>query len=145
MDSKDKLAEEINQLSPEDLKEVAEEPGDINDIIQEIPNKEKLDQLKALLDGMPREKVTELLANLMQNNGVNPINPNDNTYTSSSKNDMLKYKLRQKINQQKANRMTHKAKELEKEKQDKIMQEKMKTNPSESHEHACQNGCKHDH
>lgn len=153
-DNSDQLADEINQLTPDDIKEIEQEPGGINDIAQQIPDKEKLDQLRKMIDGMPREQMTQLLANLMQKDGVNAVNPNNNVYSSTSKNDMLKNRLKQKIKEKQIGRMSNTAKENEKEKYMKKMQdmqEKMKqSTPSTDQQpnptvHQCGDGCTHEH
>ncbi|QKF93735.1 putative V-type ATP synthase subunit A [Fadolivirus algeromassiliense] len=150
--SDSKLEEEIKNLTPDDIKDIEQEPGDVNDIVQEVPNKQQLDQLKQMIDSMPREKVMELLANLQQSNGFNPVNPNGNTYSSTNKQSMLKNRLKQKIRQKQMGRMPNSAKEHEKEKMMKKMQEQMKKSQPEtpsttgsSEPHQCEDGCTHTH
>lgn len=121
-----KLAEDLKSLTPDDLKEISEEPGDINDIMQQTPQPHNLQQFQKLLEAMPREQMTEFLANLTNGNGMNPVNPNNNTYSGISKDGMLKDKLKQKIRQKQVGRMGKGAKEYQKEKFIKEAEEKLK-------------------
>jgi len=98
-------------ITQEDLKEISLEPGDVNDIEMQMPEKEKLDQLKNIIDGMPQEDLVKFLANLTNNGSVNPLNPNKNTYSSASTREMLEVRLKQKIKQKQNGRLSNSAKD----------------------------------
>jgi hypothetical protein len=77
----------------------------------QMPEKEKLDQLKNIIDGMPQEDLVKFLANLTNNGSVNPLNPNKNTYSSASTREMLEVRLKQKIKQKQNGRLSNSAKD----------------------------------
>ncbi|ARF09653.1 hypothetical protein Indivirus_2_32 [Indivirus ILV1] len=120
----------INQEDIENAKKEAEqEISQVGELPQTdlppIPDKEKLDQLKAFIDALPAEKRAQLLANLASSNG-NVLNPNNKTYSTESSDSMLKQKLRRKMQEKKYGRMTSHAKEQEKQKMLTKMQEYQK-------------------
>lgn len=94
------------QLTPEDIKEIEQEPGDVTDIPIEQIDKDKLDQLRELVSKLPRDQAMQLIENLTKGH-VNPVNPNNNMYSTTSKKEMLKYKLQQKIRQKQFERKSH--------------------------------------
>ena len=75
------------------------EPGDINDIAQEIPNKEKLDKLKTVVDSLSGEDTIRLLENFVTTNDGKNINPNNNKFSSASKKEMQRRKYKQILEQ----------------------------------------------
>lgn len=112
--------DESGNLTEEEINEIKKEPSDITDkdIPQEIPSLDKLQNLKEILEKSPRDEVSQLLANLLpNNNGFNPINPNNNKYTMASKNDMLRVRLQQTLKRKKDARLPKKHKDDEYKKQ----------------------------
>ena len=122
--------EEFEKQIVEDIKNI----GDVSDITQEIPDQEKLDELKKLIDTMPREQIVQLMESLASN-GKNAINPNKNSFSSVSKREMLQIKMRQKKDQYKYSRMTKQAKETEKKKYEQH---------NESTQNVTDNNCGHE-
>jgi len=142
---------EVEQVWTNEMKELEKEPDDINDIAQTIPDKIKLDQLKKLIETLPKEQVKELLTNLATHEGPNLINPNQNIYSSSSKKEMIRHRLQNKIKQKQfgrqnkqsqtqiRNKFTSKMEAL------KQAQEKLKEQQGHSHEHVHSEHCGHSH
>ena len=130
--------DDINQLKQEAENELHQikEVSDPN--LPPVPDKEKLDALKKMIDSMPQEQVSQLLANLAGQNG-NIINPQNKSYSTASSNEILRNKLKQKMQQKKYGRMTNFARETEKQKYMEKMQkaqelqkqkQKQATNPT---------------
>jgi hypothetical protein len=112
------IEEELEKQAKEDIKNI----GDVNDILQPIPDLEKLSELKKMIDTMPREQIAELMASL-SNNSKQIINPNENSYSSVSEREMLQIKMKQKKEQFRYARTSKKIKELEQAKQQQQQQE----------------------
>ena len=85
-----------SHLLREDINEIEQEPGDVSDIPIDQIDKEKLDQLRQLISSLPRDQAMQLIENLAKGH-ANPVNPNNNVYSNTSKKEMLKYKLQQKL------------------------------------------------
>ena len=111
--TKDEEEELITQANDE-LQNI----GDINDIVQPIPEIEKLNELKKLIDTLPREQVAQLME-VLANENKNSINPNGTSYSSISPREMLQIKLKQKKDQFRHSRMTQGAKKIEQAKNEK--------------------------
>lgn len=92
------------QLTPEDIIEIQQEPGDVTDIPIDSIEKEKLDQLRELLSKLPRDQAMQLIENLAKGH-TNPVNPNNNMYSTTNKKEMLRHKLQQKLRQKQVGRM----------------------------------------
>ena len=90
------ISEELNQ----DIKNI----GDVSDIQQPLPNLEQFEQLKKLLDTLPREQSVNLLANLIGNN--NKMNPNNNSFSGVSEDEIRRHKFRQRLEQKKHARLS---------------------------------------
>jgi len=154
-DNIQKMVEEENTKLPNDLKiteadlasdefsKVFKGPNPLTGVPghENIHNEEKLNQLKEYIDKMPRDEVNKLMANLARNNMTNP---NNNSFSTSSTNEMRRAKLKNIINQRKMQRNTNHAKEIqqkkyedklqqEKEKQEKPSEDMQRTNTVESH------------
>ena len=140
-------------LTPEDIEEIEQEPGDVNDIPIDHVDKEKLDQLRSLIANLPRDQAMQLIENLAQGH-ANPVNPNNNTYSNTNKKEMLRYKLQQKIRQKqvgrssKVNQLELRRKHEEKlkayqEQQAQLAKQQKPDEASEIHVHNEQ--CNHDH
>jgi|LakMenE01Jun11ns_1017448.scaffolds.fasta_scaffold9175424_2 hypothetical protein len=108
--SNDNLPPNVEETILEEVCNEINNIGNIDDINQQIPDKKTLDDLKKMIDSMPREQVTQLLSNLAKN-GKNAINPNNNSFSAVDKKEMLQMKLKQKRNQYKMQRMTKNAKD----------------------------------
>lgn len=115
-------------LTEEDLVDVHKEPGDILDVPDPLATGEQLDKLKEMIDNMPREKMIELLGNLMGDGG-NPVNPNKNIYSSSSKEDMIRNRFHQKLYEK---QMTIKPQHIREHKQKQRYEEYMTSSSSAS-------------
>ena len=136
------------ELTQEDINDIKKEPGDVNDITQQMPTEDQQNQLRKLLAALPQEQAMQFLANLQkqQHDTGNHINPNNNIFSNSSKKEMMRSRLRQKIDQKKFSRMT---KTAQTEKQEKVKQkheELMKKHEElqKKHEetaHKCGDGC----
>ena len=107
----------LHDITAEDISEIEKEPGDVSDIIQDIPEKEKLDQLKKLIDSLPQEDIIKLLSQLGEVDTVNPINPNENKFSTTTQKEMRRRKYKIMLERKRQERMTVSAK--------KKMQEKM--------------------
>lgn len=116
MDTQDFHSNIIQDITKEDIAEIEKEPGDINDIAQEIPEKEKLDKLKNLIDTMSREDISQLLSELGNVNDGNPINPNGNKFSTSSQKEMRRRKYKMMLEMKKKQRLTSFAKKKLEEK-----------------------------
>ena len=92
------------QLTPEDIKDIEQEPGDVTDIPIDHIEKEKLDQLRELISKLPRDQAMQLIENLAKGH-ANPVNPNNNMYSNTNKKDMLRSRLQQKLRQKQVGRM----------------------------------------
>lgn len=121
--------EDISNMKQEAEKEI-QEVGDIDiSNLPSIPDPEKLEQLKKMIDAMPREQVTQLLANLARRNEVasgNILNPEDKSYSTASSQEILRAKMRNKLNQKRHARLTKSAKKTEQEKYMEKFQELQK-------------------
>jgi len=93
------------QLTPEDIKEIEQEPGDVSDIPIGQIDKEKLDQLRQLISTLPRDQAMQLIENLAKGHG-NPVNPNGNMYSGTNRKEMLRHRVQQKIRQKQVGRMS---------------------------------------
>lgn len=149
--------EEQIQLTPEDVKEIEQEPGDVNDIPIDPASKEQLDKLRHLISSLPRDQAMQLIENLAKGNN-NPVNPNNNMYSTTNKRDMLKYKLQQKLKQKQVGRMSKSGKQEMQRKYEEKMKEQMEKSqaqqqpkPDEASEisvngdHCHDENCQHDH
>lgn len=127
--------EEIMEMN----KEVTNEINNIGDV--EIPqafsDKEQLDNLRKIINQMPREKVMDLLSNLAR--GDNSINPNENTFATTTEKDIRQRSLKHKIQQKRFDRMPKKSQQVMYQKQ----ADKKKNNDKQS----CCDGenCTHEH
>lgn len=83
-------------LSEEDVNEIKKIPEDINDIQKIELSDDNLNKLKDLIESASRENVMDLLSDLSK---CQDINPNKNVFSSSSKKEILQYKLKKKINE----------------------------------------------
>lgn len=75
-----------------------EEPGDVDDIQYDTQNKEQLDIIKDQLFHMSTDQLNELLTNLSKEN---KINPNKNWFTLVTKENIVKFRLKNLIKNQK--------------------------------------------
>lgn len=116
---------EIGQTVDQEMKNI----GDINDITQPLPNPDQLEQLKKLLDTLPREHTAQLFANLI--NGNNKMNPNNNSFSGISEDEIRKYKFRQGLKQKQQARMSKNGRQAAQAKYTKKMEEKQKTENTE--------------
>ena len=140
--------DEITKHEEEELeKEVHDEIknlGDVNDIKQQIPEVEKLNELKKMIDGMSREEVAQILASLA-NDSQNAINPNKNSFSSVSQREMVQMKMRRKKEEFKYSRMTKGAKAVEKQKYEEKQEQKKQQDSTHSHDHDHSNCTDHSH
>lgn len=93
------------QLTPEDIKDIEQEPGDVTDIPIDYNERDKLDQLRELISKLPRDQAMNLIENLTKGHS-NPVNPNNNMYSNTNKKEMLRTRLQQKLKQKQTERMT---------------------------------------
>ena len=125
---------DCEEITKEDIenadKEVREEMKEIGDIdtsnMPNMPDPERLEQLKKILDSMPREQVAQLLANLGRQNGQNILNPNNNSFSTASSQDVLRAKMKQKLNQKRSQRLTKQAKNTQQQRYVEKLQEMQK-------------------
>jgi hypothetical protein len=66
-----------------------EEPTDIDDIPQTIPIQDKLDEFRIRLINMDKNTMNTLISNITT---ANSINPNNNIYLNTNKNNIIKYR-----------------------------------------------------
>ena len=114
--------DDIDQLKQEAENELHQIKEVSDPTLPPVPDKEKLDQLKKMIDSMPQEQVSQLLSSLAGQNG-NIINPQNKSYSTASSNEILRNKLKQKMQQKKYGRMTNFARETEKQKYMEKMQQ----------------------
>jgi len=100
-----------------------EEPGDVNDIKQQIPSISNLNDLKELLKNVPTEQLNQLLKDFSKEN---KINPDESYFSTISKENITKARLRNKIKQMKNSRTSRVAIKSKDEKMAEKMKEKMK-------------------
>ena len=128
---------DIANMKQEAEKEI-QEVGDIDmSNLPPIPDPEKMEQLKKMIDAMPRDQVTQLLANLARHNessSGNILNPEDKSYSTASSQEILRAKMRNKLNQKRHERMTKSAKKTEQEKYMEKMQELKKKQEQQKEE-----------
>lgn len=125
--------ENLHPINMEDVenakKEAESEISQIGELptsnLPSIPDKEKLDQLKKMIDSLPPDRRAQLLANLASANG-NVLNPNNNSYSTVSGEDVLKQKLKRKLQEKKYGRVSSQVKNHEKQKYITKMQEYQK-------------------
>jgi len=82
-------------LTQEEIHQLNQEPGDIIDILQEIPDGETLDNLKKLIDTHSAETISTLLKNITTHHEVNTINPHNNKFSTVSKNELYRRRYKQ--------------------------------------------------
>ena len=113
----------IQDITADDITEIEKEPGDISDIIQDIPDKEKLDKLKSMIDSMPRNDIIQLLSQLGDVNDMNTINPNENKFSTITQKEMRRRKYKMMIDRKKQERLPIYAKKKMQENIDKKSQD----------------------
>jgi len=109
------------QLTPEDIKDIEQEPGDVTDIPIDHVEKEKLDQLRDLISKLPRDQAMQLIENLAKGH-TNPVNPNNNMYSNTNKKEMLRSRLQEKLRQKQVGRMSNTNKKALQHKYEEKMQ-----------------------
>lgn len=83
-----------SSLSSDELKQLNQEPGDVTDILQEIPDKETLDNLKNFIETQSPETITLLLKNISTSHNVNTINPLNNKFSTISAKELQRRRQR---------------------------------------------------
>jgi len=124
--------EEIVQEIDQDIKDI----GDVTDIQQPMPNPEQLEQLRKLLESLPREQSAKLLASLISGN--NKMNPNNNSFSGVTEEEIRKHRFKQRLEQKKQARMTKGAQKVVQQKHITKME---KNKPKDDHVH--DENCKH--
>lgn len=140
MEPTDLTSEEIKQICTEvneDIKNI----GEVTDIEHGIPEIEQLNNLKATIDKLPREKIIELLNNLPK--GRDNINPNGNTFATVKEKDLKQQTLKNRLQQAKFSRMSKQSQQIARQKYTDKM-EKLKQSNS-THTGCCGENCEHDH
>lgn len=103
VENEDDNEKKEDSLTKEEIEEIKnDKPGDIEDDFKK-PSSEDLDQLKKIMEASDFDEATRLISEINKKNNVD-INPNNNVYNSVSEKEMLKYKIKQKINQKKLTR-----------------------------------------
>lgn len=68
---------------------------DISDIIEQIPNDDKLNELKAIIDASNGHTVVQMM-NVLVDHKNNTINPNKNEFSSVGYKEIMQFKLTQR-------------------------------------------------
>lgn len=126
-----KICEEVN----EDIKNI----GEINDIEHGIPDTEQLNNLREMIDKLPRDKVIDLLNNLPK--GRDNINPNGNAFATVKEKDLKQQALKQRLQQAKFNRMPKKSQQVMRQKYTEKIEKLKQTNSHNSHTGCCGENC----
>jgi hypothetical protein len=121
-DSFEPTIEDIQEISKE-IEDEVKTIGDINDILLQKPDMEKLKELSKMLESLPREQAAQLLSNLINTRG-NGVNPNNNDFSKISEKDIRDSKLKEKLRQKRYARMTKGAQSYVDEKHTKLHENK---------------------
>ena len=150
LDNSETITKELEEEFEKEIVEDVKNIGDVSDISQEVPSVEKLNELKKLLDTMPREQIKQLMDSL-SSGGKTAINPNGNSFSSVSQREMLQIKMKQKRDQYNYSRMTKHAREtatvkktLDKNNHGTQNANTPSKNPTHEHPHVHTKDCAHE-
>lgn len=116
----EQIQNDLKTLSQEEFEEVTKKPEDAEPIKLQRPEEEKIKALRETLSKLSPDQLNSLMTNISKKNNINPENVN---YSTATNKEMLKERLRRKINQKNLVRSNNTKKNYEKQKYEEQMQQ----------------------